>query len=63
MRKYILISGIIALILGFMCLGYQCGIQHVIRDSDMFITEFDNDMLEIYIELDNNIYEHSCYVG
>lgn len=57
MHKYILISGIIALILGFMCLGYQCGIQHVIRDSDMFITEYD-DPLEIYIELDGNVYSH-----
>lgn len=63
MRKYLIMSGIIIAILGILILGYRCGIRHAIVDSEMFVTEFDDDVLEIFIELDGNVYTHDCYVG
>ena len=57
MRKLLMLTGILALMLGFMTLGYYCGIRHAICDAEMYITEF-SDPLEIYIELDGNVYEH-----
>ena len=62
MRKLLLISAIIILMLGILVTGYQCGIRHVIRDSEMFIVSYE-EPVSVFIEHDGNIYEHECYIG
>ena len=62
MRK--IIPGILALILimGALFIGYECGKQHAIRDSEFWITEF-SDPMEIHIHLDGEIYRHWADIG
>ena len=62
MRKLLLISAILALMLGILVLGYKCGIRHAIEDCDMWILEM-GDPVTIHIDLDGNWYEHTCYIG
>lgn len=57
MRKLLMLSGILVLMLGILVLGYRCGIRHAMEDSTVSV--FLDGVVEI--ELDGNIYEHKAF--
>lgn len=62
MRKMLIVAGMLLLIMSALMLGYECGKQHVLRDSEFWITEF-SDPMEIHIHLDGEIYSHWADIG
>lgn len=53
-----------ALIVAALFAAYNCGIQHVIHDAELYILEISSDdPIPVYIELDGDVYEHELYVG
>ena len=57
MRKILIITGILALMLGFLVLGYKCGIRHAMQDSHVSV------YLDgvVILELDGVEYEHEAF--
>lgn len=62
MRKLLLMVGMLLLVMSALILGYECGKQHAIRDSEFWITEF-SDPMEIHIHLDGERYVHYADIG
>lgn len=57
MRKLLILSAILVLMLGILVLGYRCGIRHAMEDSTVSV--FLDGVVEI--ELDGNVYEHKAF--
>lgn len=54
------------LLTGAWTLGRREGVRHAVEDSHLWILEWDEHEdydLDIHIEIDDNWYVHSCYVG
>lgn len=57
MRKLLMLSGILVLMLGILVLGYRCGIRHAMEDSQVSV------YLDgvVILELDGVEYEHEAF--
>lgn len=72
MKKLLTIIALLAVILAAGWGGYKIGMNHVIRDAEMFCVEIparnedgaiEDEEMTIYLEIDNQIHEYGCWIG